>query len=380
MRRRSNASGLPNRRRSAVGTDRGLGHAFEGDALRLHAAVDDRAGGGLALGHIDRQAQDGAGVQGELAHGLAGQGDQAGVVRTGRDLGEPDLIALDEQFDAEDAKTAQGLRHLGGDVLGRGQGARAHGLGLPALDIVALDLTMADGGAEIGDDHAVAQRTHGQQGDLEIEVDPALDDDPGAGDTAAFLGIGPGVGDFVCVLDEGLPLAGRGHDRLDETRIADRLGPGRQFLRRTGEGVGAGRQAQGFRRQLADALAVHGQLHRAGGGHDPRHARRLDIGQNLGGDGLDLRHDDVRRLGQDDAVQHLGVGHGDDVAAVRHLHGRGVAIAVHRDHLAAQPLQFNGDFLAQFARAQQHDAHGGVGKRGAEFHGDQSPGWFVSAA
>jgi len=107
----------------------------------------------------------------------------------------------------------------------------------------------------------------------------------------------------------------------------------------------------------------------ARGRDDARQTRRLDGRQDVGGDGLDLRHDDVRSLGHDEAVQHLGVGHGDDVAAVRHLHGRGVGVAVHRDHLGAQTLQLDGHLLAQLARAEQHDARGVVGKRRADLHG-----------
>ncbi|VDC50576.1 hypothetical protein BREV_BREV_02064 [Brevundimonas mediterranea] len=313
-------------------------------------------------------------MEGELAQGLAGQGDQAGVVGAGRDLGEPDLVALDEQFDAEDAPSlvvwaAERLGDLAGDVLRGGEGGGGHGLGLPALDIVALDLAVTDGGAEVRAGRAVGgARADGQQGDLEIEVDPALDDDAGAGDTAAVLRIGPGVGDFVGAFDEGLPLAGRGHDRLDETGVADGFGAGGEFFGAAGEGVGAGGQAKLFGGEAADALAVHGQLHGAGGGDDDGQAGGLDIGQDLGGDGLDLGHDDVRGLGQDDAVQHLGVGHRDDVTAMRDLHGGGVGIAINGDHLDAEPLKLNGDLLAQFARAEEHDADGGVGEGGAEIH------------
>ncbi len=54
------------------------------------------------------------------------------------------------------------------------------------------------------------------------------------------------------------------------------------------------------------------------------------------------------------------------MAAVRDLHGRGVGIAIDRDHLDAEALQLDGDLLAQLARAQQHDADGGVGKGGAQ--------------
>ncbi|MNR18028.1 hypothetical protein D3C85_1347290 [compost metagenome] len=180
-------------------------------------------------------------MQGELAHGLGGQRHQPGVVRARRNLREPDPVARHEQLDAEDAETAQRIRDLARDVLRRLQGGLAHDLRLPAFDIVALLLAMADGGAEVRADGAVAQRPHGQQGDLIVEVDPALDDDPAARDPARGLGVGPGVGHGLGAFDIGLALARGGHHRLDEAGEADGLGPRRQLLSRTGEGVGAGR-------------------------------------------------------------------------------------------------------------------------------------------
>src|SRR5665213_853341 len=44
--------------------------------------------------------------------------------------------------------------------------------------------------------------------------------------------------------------------------------------------------------------------------------------------------------------------------AMRDLLRRRVGIAVHRDGFDAQPLQFDDDFLAQLAGAQQHHLHG----------------------
>ncbi|MNK56792.1 hypothetical protein D3C87_758390 [compost metagenome] len=308
-------------------------------------------------------------MQGELAHGLGRQRHQSGVVRARRDLGEPDLVAGDEQLDAEDAEAAQRVRDLAGNVLCGLQRSLAHDLRLPAFDVVALLLAMADGGAEVRPHRAVAQRPHRQQGDLIVEVDAALDDDPATRDPARGFGIGPGLGDLIGALDIGLALARGRHDRLDEAGEAYGLGARRQFLGRAGEGVGTGRQTQLFGGQTADALAVHGQLGGAGGRDDAGQTRRLDGRQGVGGDGLDLRHDDVRGLGHDQAVQHLGVGHRNDVAAVRHLHGRGVGIAVDGDHLGAQALQLDGHLLAQLARAEQHDARGVVGKRRADLHG-----------
>ena len=111
-----------------------------------------------------------------------------------------------------------------------------------------------------------------------------------------------------------------------------------QFVGRFGEGIGTGRQAELFRRQPADALTVHGQLGGPRGRDDHRMPRRLDFGQHVGGDGLDLGHDNVGHFGRNDAREDVRIGHRDDMAAVRHLHGRGVGIAVDGDDLRAQPL------------------------------------------
>src|SRR5690606_34264770 len=119
------------------------------------AAIDDGAGSGFAQGDIDRQTQNGARVQGKLALVLAAQCHKAGIVRARGNLREPDLIAFDEQLDAEYAPATEAVRDLGRNVLSRLQRGIAHGLWLPAFDIVALDLTMADRGAEIGAGNAV---------------------------------------------------------------------------------------------------------------------------------------------------------------------------------------------------------------------------------
>ena len=76
----------------------------------------------------------------------------------------------------------------------------------------------------------------------------------------------------------------------------------------------------------------------------------------------------MRFLRLDQCAQGLAVAHVDDVGAVRDLMARRVLIAVDRDDFDAQPLQGDDDLLAEFARAQQHDAGGGRGERGAETH------------
>ena len=77
----------------------------------------------------------------------------------------------------------------------------------------------------------------------------------------------------------------------------------------------------------------------------------------------------MRTLLLDKARQRGPVGHRDDVRAVRDLVPRRVRIAIDGDRLDAEPLQRDDDFLAELAAAEQHDAGGGRGERGADVHG-----------
>ena len=54
------------------------------------------------------------------------------------------------------------------------------------------------------------------------------------------------------------------------------------------------------------------------------------------------------------------------MAAVRHLHGRRVGVTIHGDDFAAETLEFDDDFLAQLAGAEEHDFGGGGGKGSAD--------------
>ena len=107
MRRFLNASGLPNRRMSDSGTRKASSTPLKGDALFIHLAVDHGARTCRAQAGIHRQAENGAGMQFEFVETLGAHGHHAGVVRTRTDFAEPDLVAFDEQFNAEDAQTAQ---------------------------------------------------------------------------------------------------------------------------------------------------------------------------------------------------------------------------------------------------------------------------------
>lgn len=74
----------------------------------------------------------------------------------------------------------------------------------------------------------------------------------------------------------------------------------------------------------------------------------------------------MRPLGLDKRAQRGGIRHVDHVRAMRDLVAGRVRIAVDRDHLDAEPLQRDDDFLAEFAGAEQHDARGRGRKRRTE--------------
>jgi hypothetical protein len=232
---------------------------------------------------------------------------------------------------------------------------------LPGLAVVAIDLHVADRVEKAG---AVAV-AHRELGDLVVEVDEALDDDLAGAAAPAFLGVGPGGVDVGRLANGALALAGGAHDRLDHAGQADGRHGLVEFLAGRGEAVGRGRQAEFLGGQPADALAVHGQA-RGARRRDDGVALGLEFHQGVGGDGLDLGDDVVGLLPLDHRPQGLAVEHGNGVAAVCDLHRRGVVVAVDDNDLDAEALQFDDDFLAEFAAAAQQHAGGRGGERGAD--------------
>ena len=72
----------------------------------------------------------------------------------------------------------------------------------------------------------------------------------------------------------------------------------------------------------------------------------------------------------DDRAQRRAIEHVDHMMTVRDLHGRRVGVAIHRDHLDAQALQFDQQFLAQLTRTTKQDANGAGRQRSANsWHG-----------
>ena len=108
-----------------------------------------------------------------------------------------------------------------------------------------------------------------------------------------------------------------------------------------------------LRGEVADAVAVHGQLHGLGRRRDPP-ALGFERGQRRGVDRLDLRDDDVRAVLLDRRPQRRAVEHREDLERVGALHRRGVGIAVAGDDPAAEALGGDGEFAAELARAEQH--------------------------
>ncbi len=284
-------------------------------------------------------------------------------------LGEPHRVAFHKQLDAEDAEAAQRSGDLGRDVARALDRRRAHGLRLPGFHVVAVHLHMADGRAEMGcGASAPVGSAHRKLGDLEIERHLAFHDDARLAHAPGRQRLVPRFGRVLRPLQPALPLARGRHHRFHETRKADVRDGRLQLLERARERIRRARQLQLLRRELADALAVHGGVRGKRRGNDGRKAVLLDAQQFIGGDRLDLRHDEMRAFLLHQFPQRPGIRHIDHVEAMRHLLPRRIGVAVHRNGLDAQALQLDDDFLAELAGAQQHHLDGIGRQRRAYAH------------
>ena len=309
-------------------------------------------------------------MQGEFAQTLGDHGDHAGVVRAGGDFVEQDRpVGEDEEFDAEDTPSGfaggagfgdQSFDGGFGDALGAGGflgcgGTGVRRVGLPGFAVVAGFLTLADGCA--GDDAGAG--ADGEYGQFAFERGERFDDDArnvafvvGA---AAFLRFGPGGVDGIRGAHDGLAVAGGAHDRLDDARVADFLGSGAQFLQGTGETVGGGGQAEFLVGEDAQAFAVHADRCDFGAGYDLC-AVGGGVGEFLGGDGFHFRHDDVGLDVVEQGFELFGVGHVEYARLMGHLLCGGAGVGVGGAHPCAEAHEFDGDFLAEFAGAEEEHA------------------------
>ena len=206
---------------------------------------------------------------------------------------------------------------------------------------------------------------HREQGDFVVEVDEAFDDDAPRPGAAARLCVVPRPLHIGRGPEGALALARAGHHRLDHAGHANGGHRCLKRVMRVGKPIGRGGQAQGFRRQSADALTVHGESRGAGGGNH-RKALGFECQQGFGVDGLDLRHDQIGLFGLDHLAQPRAVEHREHVAAVRHLHCGRVGVTVAGNHLHAQTLKLDDHLLAQFAAAEKQHARGRRGQRGTD--------------
>ena len=192
----------------------------------------------------------------------------------------------------------------------------------------------------------------GQQRDLAVEADELLDDQFADVAARALAAVVPGVLELLGPLDQRLPLARGGHQRLDNARIADLCGRVAQLLVAFGVEIAGRLQPQLPGGQVADRLAVHREVH-GPGARDYLHAFTLEIVEPLGADGLDLGNDDVGVVFGHGGGQGVAVEHVEDFAGVGHLHGGSARIGVARHDGLSEALRRNHELLAQFARAQE---------------------------
>ena len=300
-------------------------------------------------------------MQRELTQILRDECDEAGVVRTRRDLTEDDVIALDEHLHAEEPATSKSTRDGSSHVLGSFEGLFRHRMRLPGLAVVALDLRVAYRRTK----RSAARMTHREHGDLVIELDEAFDDDFALAGASAFLRILPRIFDVGRGFNHALAFATAAHDGLHHAGHADLFNGSAEFLLGARKDIRRGLEAQIFRREPADAFAIHREFGCTSRGDDIQ-TLRFEFDECVGGDGFDLRHDERGIFHLDEATQRLAIEHGDHMAAMRHLHGGGIGIAIDGDDLAAEALQLDDDFFAELPGTEEHDFGGGGGKRGAD--------------
>ena len=252
----------------------------------------------------NRQSQYGAGVEGKLREVLRNHGYHAGVVRPRRYFAEYHFVAFDKHLDAEDAPAAQCFGYLAGNLLGRFQSLLAHGLRLPRLAVVAVDLVVPDGFEE-GRTTYVA---HGEQGDFVVEVDKSFDNNAAGPGASAFLGVVPGVVDVGLGAYDALSVARRTHDGFYHAGHAY-LGYGSvELFTCRGKAVRRGFQAQLLGGEAAYAFAVHGKEGGFGrGGYVI--SLFFEFNEGRSGDGLHLGNDVVGFFFFDDFAQFGTVEH-----------------------------------------------------------------------
>lgn len=330
----------------SVGFGEGLVEVTEVDLFGV-SGNDVGAGGAssVLLDVGDGEAENGAGVEGELAEVLGNHGDHSSVVGAGGDFGEDDFVSFNEEFHSEESVATE----VGGDFLGHLFRALAsevaHGLWLPAFAVIAVHLNVSDGLAEGGS----VPVTESEEGDFVIEFDKAFYDDFACSGATAFLGVFPSGLNVFGGAEGGLTFTRGRHDGFDDARKADFVDGGFEFFGSSRKLIRGSEAAEFFRGHASNPFAIHGELGGAGGGDDGSEAFAFEFGKGVGGDGFDFGDDEVWLLEFDDFSQGFTIEHGKNVRAVRYLHGGGVGVSVAGDDFDSVTLEFDDDLFAEFA-------------------------------
>ena len=84
------------------------------------------------------------------------------------------------------------------------------------------------------------------------------------------------------------------------------------------------------------------------------------------GDGFDLWDNEIGLFEFDDLTEGGPIQHGQNVAAVSYLHGRGIGVTIRSDDFDPEPLQLDDDFFAEFAGTEHEDFGRSRRERGAD--------------
>ncbi len=136
---------------------------------------------------------------------------------------------------------------------------------------------------------------------------------------------------------------------------ADVVGRGDRFVAALGEAILGSDEPKLARREIADAVAVHGQLDGLGRGRDPP-AFGFELCKRIGVDRFDLGNDHVGPVLLDRGPERGAVEHRKHLGCIGELHCRGIDIAIAGDHPAAEALGSNRELAAELARAEKHES------------------------
>jgi len=174
-------------------------------------------------------------------------------------------------------------------------------LRLPAFNVITADLHVTDRLTKGRLDLAPGPTSpDGEQGDLVLKIDKALNDHTTTRNPTAMHRMIPGGLDLVGPIDPTLPFARTTHDGFNETGITNSACVNTlptpfdrkpELLERIAEPIRARGQAERLRGEAPNTLTVHRQTGRACRWHHPDLAFRLKSLEFGGRDRFDFGYD-----------------------------------------------------------------------------------------